>query len=206
MTAFGNLVVVVQQGYKTAVARAKRIGSDDPLPSPGDAVVPSAASVSAAQAVADAAPPNRPDLVLQPLRALAVQYEELRQTQDYSRDRTKQMIEIVRNMRPHALAAAPFINELIRSQSPGDHLAATVVLQMRYMPEHMEWLARRLVEERAFIGYQAASALQIRTRVAGIQECQTIQTAVQTAKADRARLGIVEDSLDRLIDTILTVQ
>jgi hypothetical protein len=70
----------------------------------------------------------------------------------------------------------------------------------------MEWLARRPVEERAFIGYQAASALLARVRVAGVPECQAIQEAVSKTKADRARLSIVESSLDELIDQILEVK
>jgi hypothetical protein len=189
--------------YKSAVARAEQIGEREVLPSSDAAVVPSAASLSAAQDVADAAPPNRPELVLQPLRKLASQYEELRHREDYSRERTLQMREIVRRMQPHAIAAAPFIGELIRSPSTGDHLAAAVILQMRYMPEHMDWLARRLVEERTFIGYQAASALLMRARVAGTPECKAIQAAVASAKAERTRLNLVEVSLDKLIDKIL---
>lgn len=191
--------------YMTAVARAEQIGSQEPEPNTETpvAVVPSAASLSAAQEVADAAPPNRPQLVLQPLRQLAGQYEALRQLAGYSRDRTQQMTDIVHRMRPHAIAAAPYIDELINSTSTGDHLAATVILQMNYMPEHMEWLARRLVEERAFIGYQAASALLARVRVAGVMECKMIQAATARAKADRAREGIIETSLDKLIDRIL---
>ncbi len=62
------------------------------------------------------------------------------------------MTEIVRNMRPHALAAAPFIGELIQRPSPVDPLAVAVVLEMRCVPAHAEWFTRRLVEERAFIG------------------------------------------------------
>jgi hypothetical protein len=202
--------------YRNAVARAEQIGQQEPSPdleeneaeaaAPAVAVLPSAASLTAAQEVANAAPPNRPELVLQPLRQLASQYEAIRQSKEYSRNRTQQMAEIVQRMRPHAIAAAPYINEFIRSTSTGEHLAATVILQMRYMPEHMEWLARRPVEERAFIGYQAASALLARVRVAGVPECQAIQEAVSKTKADRARLSIVESSLDELIDQILEVK
>ena len=116
------------------------------------------------------------------------------------------MAEIVRRMRPHAIAAAPYINELIQSTSTGDHLAATVILQMKYMPEHMIWLARRLVEERAFIGYQAASALLARVRLAGIQESKEIQAAVMRAKDERVQQNIAESSLDKLIDRILAAR
>ena len=70
----------------------------------------------------------------------------------------------------------------------------------------MEWLARRMVEERAFIGYQAASALLARVRVAGMAECREIQAAVKAAKIERKRLEISEASLDSLIDQILENQ
>lgn len=191
--------------YRSAVARAEQIGQYEPEANPEDpvAVIPSPASLIAAQDVADAAPPNQPDLVLQPLRELACQYEKLRQDMDYSGSRTRAMTRIVHQMRPHAIAAAPYINEMIQSTSPGDHLAATVILQMKYMPEHMKWLSRRLVEERAFIGYQAASALLARLRVAGQPECSAIRDAVASAKAERAQLNMIESSLDNLIDQIL---
>ena len=191
--------------YRNAVARAEQIGQLEPEANPEvqTPVVPSDASLKAAQEVANAAPPNQPELVLQPLRKLANQYESLRQGKEYSRERTMQMTEIVQRMRPHAIAAAPYITELIQSISTGDHLAATVILQMKYMREHMQWLARRLVEERAFIGFQAASALLARVRVAGVPECKEIHDAVAVAKQDRSRLGIEESSLDRLIDQIL---
>jgi hypothetical protein len=192
--------------YRHALQRAEQIDLSEPEPSTNMAepVVPSAASVRAAQDVADVAPTNRPELVLQPLRQLAIQYEELRQVKEYSPQRTRQMTEIVRRMRPHAIAAAPYIEELIKSTSTGEHLAACIILQMKYMPERMEWLARRLVEERAFIAYQAASALLARTRLAGVTECQAIQNAVAKAKEDRAAAGAQESSLDSLINQILT--
>lgn len=156
----------------------------------------------AAQAVADAAPTD-PDVVLKPLRQLASEYESLRSQEDYSSSRTRKMAGIAKRMQAHAIAAAPYIATLMGSTSTGEHLAATVLLQMKYMPEHMEWLALRLVEERAFIGYQAASALFARVRVAGVAECRALQAAVLAAKIKRKENGSVEDSLDRLIDRIL---
>lgn len=188
---------IVSENDRTPV---RNVGdADDAVPEP---VVPSAASVNAAQAVADVAPSD-PNLVLHPLRQLAAQYETLRGQKDYSKERTRDMSQLVRLMRPHAIAAAPYIEELIRSTSTGEHLAATVILQMKYMPEHMNWLVRRLVEERAFIGYQAASALLARTRVAGRPECTAIRQAVQAAKDERQQIGSSEPSLDMLIDQIL---
>jgi len=195
--------------YRSALERAERIDQEEsrmPAIASDDsavAVVPSPASMSAAQEVANAAPPNRPELVLKPLRELAAEYEALRQVQGYSLNRTRQMTEIVSRMRKFAIAAAPYISDLINSTSTGDHLAATVILQMRYMPEHMEWLARRLVEERAFIGYQAASALLARVKLAGVPECKELQSAVQKAKEERLSKNIMEGSLDKLIDQIL---
>ncbi|MEZ5640252.1 MAG: hypothetical protein R3E92_24260 [Burkholderiaceae bacterium] len=199
--------------YRQAVDLAERIVDKEPPPplhqGAGSAipepVVPSAASLNAAQAVADAAPANA-HMVLQPLRQLATEYEALRGRMEYSAERTQSMTTIVHRMRPHAIAAAPYIGELMESTSTGEHLAATVILQMKYMPEHMEWLARRLTEERAFIGYQAASALLARVRVAGPPECKALQDAVRKAKLARQSSGIAEASLDQLIEQILAVQ
>jgi hypothetical protein len=199
--------------YRDAIEFAERMVEKEPAtsqdPSADSAapepVVPSAASLSAAQAVADAAPADQ-NVVLQPLRQLAGEYESLRGQKEYSAVRTRMMTDIVRRMRPHAIAAAPYIDELIRSTSTGEHLAATTILQMKYMPEYMEWLARRLVEERSFIGYQAASALLARVRVAGRPECKALEDAVRKAKEDRASSGNAEASLDHLIDQILAAK
>lgn len=195
--------------YRDAVEEAVRVGAGEASPETEELsaspVVPSAASLSAAQAVADAAPQD-PELLLQPLRQLASEYESLRQKKEYSTERTREMTDIVRRMRPHAIAAAPYIGDLMRSTSTGEHLAATVVLQMKYIPEHMQWLVRRLVEERAFIGYQAASALLARVRVAGPPESKAIQDAVKIAKLDREQLSMSESSLDSLIDQILAAR
>jgi hypothetical protein len=211
--------------YDNAVERASRIGreevrQDSPadgadgvdgadgiemMAAPAAPAMPSPETVAAAQEVANVAPPDRPDIVLQPLRKLASSYEAIRQTREYSPARTRSMAEIVQKMRPYAIAAAPYINEMVNSTSTGDHLAATVILQMKYLPEHTEWLARRLVEERAFIAHQAASALLARLRVAGVPERQAIHTAVAKAQEERAAHGISVAAIDQLIEQILAM-
>ena len=175
------------------------------MAAPAAPAMPSPETVAAAQEVANVAPPDRPDIVLQPLRKLASSYEAIRQTKEYSPARTRSMAEIVQKMRPYAIAAAPYIKEMVNSTSIGDHLAATVILQMKYLPEHMEWLARRLVEERAFIAHQAASALLARMRVAGVPERQAIHTAVAKAQEDRVAHGISVAAIDQLIEQILAM-
>jgi hypothetical protein len=120
-----------------------------------------------------------------------------------SDERTRLMSDIVARMRPHAIAAVDYFNTLASSPSPGERLAAVVIQSMKFQPQHIEWLARRLAEERSFIGYQAASALLARSRSAGPQEVKRIKDAVQTAKQERIQLGLAEAQLDLMIDRIL---
>lgn len=100
------------------------------------------------------------------------------------------MSETASRMKRLGLAALPFLPQFTRSTSPGERLAAVVMLQMEFDPAYIEWLADRLHEETAFIGDQAASALLARVRVVGGPEKQRIKSAVDAA----VRKGIKPES------------
>lgn len=172
----------------------------DAMPATGEPSVPSPADRQSAERLLKAAPPNRPEAVLSPMRALATEYEQLREQLPYGAERTRRMAEIASRMKRLALAARPALAELSRSASPGERLAAVVVLQMEFEPSYIDWLAARLPEEAAFIGYQAASALLARARVASRQEQRRIGAAVRAAIARTMR---PEASRDQLVAEIL---
>lgn len=170
-------------------------------PVAGEPLVPTPSDRRAAERVLQAAPSGRPEEVLAPLRALAQEYERIRKDMpEFSRDRTRRMSDVVTRMKPLTLAAKPYLPVLAASNSPGERLAAVLILQMDFDPAQIEWLADRLHEETAFIGYQAASALLARVRVAGPPERARIKAAVEAA----IQKGIVpEKERDELVARIL---
>ncbi len=166
----------------------------------GEPVLPSSAERESAERVLKAAPADRPEAVLAPLRALAAEYQSIREAAEYGPARTRRMTEVAGRMKPLALAAAPFLETLSKSDQPGERLAAVVILQMQFDPAYIEWLADRLPAESAFIGYQAVSALLARARVVGPPERARIKQAVQAAQQRGVK---PEAQRDRLVERLL---
>ncbi len=187
-----NAVVLEELTRSSAVTAA--------APSPGEPSVPSATERTAAERVARALPEDRPDVALAPLQALGSEYLKARQDLPFSTERTRRMTEIASRMKPFALAAAPYLDRFANSNSPGDRLAAVMILQMQFDPRWIGWLAERLWQEPAFVGYQAASALLSRQAVAGAAERAQICTAVAAAQA---RVPYAEEKRDKLVERLL---
>lgn len=191
--------------YKDVVADELSNTSPEAPPPSGKPSVPSLSDRQSAERILQIAPTDRPAELLAPLRALAAEYEGVRGEMPFSPERTRKMTEIASGMKRLALVAAPFLPQLTQSSSPGERLAAVMILQMTFDPGYIEWLANRLVEEPAFTGYQAASALLARIPTVGEPEKQRIRAAVQAAKDKRAELGLKpEGQRDKLVDRILT--
>lgn len=186
---------------------AKELSATEPEAQPpsGEPSVPSSSDRRSAERVLQSAPSDgSTDAVRLSLRALTLAYEKVRGESAFSRERTKKMTEIASGIKRLALAAAPLLPELTQSTSPGERLAAVMILQMKFDPAYIEWLANRIVEEPAFCGYQAASALLARMPLVGGPEFQRIKNAVQEAKDRRASLGLEgESERDKLIERIL---
>ncbi|MEO6320429.1 MAG: hypothetical protein ABIR56_07155 [Polaromonas sp.] len=178
--------------------------SPEPAPPSGQPSVPSSSDRQSAERIRQVAPTDRPEELLAPLRALAAEYEEVRRNMPFSPERTRKMSELASGMKRLALVTAPFLPQLTQSPSPGERLAAVIILQMTFEPRYIEWLANRLVEEPAFTGYQAASALLARMPSVGQLERQRIKAAVQAAMKKRVELGLEpEEERDKLVERIL---
>jgi hypothetical protein len=194
------------QDYKDIVAQ--ELSNAAPaveLPS-GQPSVPSASERQAAERVLQAAPSDRPEEILAPMLALAADYENVRSEMTFGSPRTRKMTEIANRMKPLALVTAPFLPQLTASSSSGIRLAAVIILQMKFDPTYIDWLANRLIEEPAFVGYQAASALLARVCIIGGPERQRIKAAVQAAATKRIDLKLEpEVERDKLVEQILAV-
>lgn len=192
--------------FREVLAEEMSNASPEATPPSGEPSIPSNSDRQSAERVLQVAPTNRPEEILAALRALALEYEAIRRDMPFGSARTRKMSEIAVRMRTLGLIGAPFLRQLTQSSSPGERLAAVMILQMKFDPAYIDWLANRLVEEPAFAGYQAASALLARIRIVGGPEKLQIKTAVQTAMKKRDDLGLEPESeRDKLAAQILAV-
>jgi hypothetical protein len=190
--------------WREVVAAELSHVSPDSVNASGVPSVPSSTDRRAAERILLVAPTDRPNELLAPLQVLAREYETLRGAMPSGDARTLKMSEIASSMKKLALATAPFLPQLTQSASPGERLAAVIILQMKFDPNYIEWLANRLYEEPAFTGYQAASALVARMPIVGEPERQRIKTAVAAAMKKRSDLGLeLPEGWDKLLAQIM---
>jgi hypothetical protein len=174
-----------------------------PEPEAPQSTVPSQEQLQSAERVRQAAPANNPQAVIAPLKALAAEYERTRAAMPPSPERTQAMSEVTSRMFTFGLAAAPYIRELANSASSGERLAAVIILRAKFDPEYAEWLAKRLVDDPPFIGYQAAKALLAGVRLVGGGQKSRLQDAVRDAKETLQRQNLKDANRDALIEQIL---
>lgn len=183
--------------------RVSEVMADAPAAAPtqdGEPVQASDQERVAARRILAAAPLDDPQTALAPVRERARQYEAVRSSLPYSRERTQRMAQIAAELRKLALVSKPHLAQLMASSSPGERLAATCSLQMSFEPQAIEWLADRIHEDSAFIGYQAVSVLSTRMDVAGPPERQRIVKAIEAAQAKGVE---PEDARDKLVAALL---
>jgi hypothetical protein len=179
--AFGRSDLRLRDHFEKVLAQEQANVTPPPKDMNQAAMAPSASERESAERVARAVPSGQPEAVLAPMRALAAEYAQVRREMPFGPDRTRRMAEIAQRMRQLALAARPYLSLLMQSNEPGERLAAVVCLEMAFDPQQITWLADRIHEEAAFIGYRAASLLLGRAKVAGPPERKRIKEAVEAA-------------------------
>jgi hypothetical protein len=122
--------------------------------------------------------------VRQQLAGLVQEYETIRSTMDSGDPRTRKMEVVVSKMRALGLAGYPMLPELAASASPGQRLAAVVILQSIPNPDYIPWLAQRLRVDAPFVGYHAAVALLTAVRALHTSHRQELRKAIAAAKKD----------------------
>jgi hypothetical protein len=167
---------------------------------------PTAAELQAAQRVFQAAPPDQLESVMKSVQSLAREYEQVRASMPSSPERTKAMSLVAKKMSVFGLAALPLIPRLTNSASPGERLAASVILRMRFDPNYIVWLGNQLSEEVPFLGFHAVQAL-----LAGMMQCGPadrleIQRVVRNAKMRLEASNNKDTHRDRRIDEILSMK
>jgi hypothetical protein len=131
--------------------------------------------------------------VIESVRALARKYERERASRPPGPERTAVMQEITNEMRSLPLQTL-VPEQLLRSTSPGERLAAIAFLQTRPERRHIDWLAERVTSEVPFIAYQSAVALHNAVTTLP-EECRDhLRNVLAKARAELERKGAVHSN------------
>jgi hypothetical protein len=141
------------------------------------------------------------------LMELAREYELIRSSMPWSRERTQRMAAVFSKMRALAATSHPLIDEAIASESPGERLAAIAILLELPAVAYLDWLAQRPASESSFIGYHAALALLQAVRQFGATAGPALEAAIKTAEdnarrhspVDPNQISVLENALRDLI-------
>jgi hypothetical protein len=114
------------------------------------------------------------------------------------------MEAITRQMRSLAVVGSSMLDELSKSDSPGQRLAATAFLQVQPNPAYLEWLTNRIPAEKPFIQYQMAIAvlkiaqeLSVAEKAALRPKVLLLQKVVKSGSDELAVLQQVLQELDK---------
>jgi hypothetical protein len=121
-------------------------------------------------------------LVRTQINSYAGLYERVRQQMRPGDERTKRMQEIFDKMKKLSFAAYPFLDELIKSPSPGERLTAVAILHEFTNEDYFDYITSLIGSEKPFIGYQAVKALQIAASSVNPRSYEKLKTAIQLAK------------------------
>jgi hypothetical protein len=175
----------------------------DPVDDAARHALPTLEQVRSAQRVQDVAAVQPPAVVLQRLKRLASEYDEIRRTMSPGRARTLAMTEVTHRMSTLALAARPYLADLTRSESPGERLSAVVTLKFGLDPDYIDWLMSRLTAEAAFVAYHAASALLGGARLAGPATRRRIRLEIERIREEMRVRNLGDEHVQRLLEQIL---
>jgi hypothetical protein len=178
--AFDRVTADPSAGLRAAIHSAGQSEvSMDAVPSAtalGSGIQSALGVQSASQGLGDA-------VIRSQITKLAKAYEALRLSMSSGDERTQFMEKIAAQMKSLALAAQPFVNELKRSQSSGERLAAVTALEIAPDEDSLDWLVERIDAERPFIGYHAALALLSAARAFTPPSATAPDSATQTASS-----------------------
>lgn len=135
------------------------------------------------------------------LTELTGKYETIRLELPAGDKRTRMMDNVVIEMRNVARATPYDIAPLLHSKSPGERLAAVVMLQVQPRTdwETLSWLAERIAKEKPFIGREAARALLLVARISEISHRPDIFSAIRVAQDHLKSSGNNETTLRGLL-------
>ena len=122
--------------------------------------------------------------LLKRIKWLAEEYEQIRAKQASGDERTRRMEVVASRMRSLAADVYPCLDPLTQSQSPGERLAAIILLQVIPNAEYTDWLVARFTPrwERPFVQYHAGVALLTAAQTLADSHLTALRRAVNTAQ------------------------
>ena len=138
------------------------------------------------------------------LQQLCIEYETIRRVLRAGKERTRAMTEVLIKMRTIGPAVSSFLPELKASASPGMRLAAVAIMQIEPQRGDLPWLLGRFAEDKPFLFYQAALALEKMAQLGdGAQQAaarDAAATALRTLQSfDGPRDGNTIEVLERIL-------
>jgi hypothetical protein len=128
------------------------------------------------------------------LTGLAADYERKRASMASGPDRTRELDNLVAQMRVLAVAGGESREVLMASSSPGERLVAIAFLQVRPDVAALPWLTERFAIERPFVQYHVALALKCSAEQLPAIELDRVAQAIDDARKTLARVGAKVDS------------
>jgi hypothetical protein len=120
----------------------------------------SASDVKLAERVRNFPAAQSEDSTAAALRELARRYDRLRMFSLAGQERTREMTQLLLQMRALALAGYGELGTFANSESPGERLVAVAMLQVKPDADFIPWLMRRIGLEKPFVTYAAIEALR----------------------------------------------
>jgi hypothetical protein len=153
-------------------------------------------------AVAQPTEGAQPSSVRTQILALANKYVNERAARLPGRERTAVLEAITRQMRSLAVVGSSMLDELSKSDSPGQRLAATAFLQIQPNAAYLDWLTTRIPLEKPFIQYQMALALLKAVRDLSVDERAALRPKVislqKAVKPGSDELDVLQQVLQEL--------
>jgi len=134
------------------------------------------------------------DLVRGQVRSYARLYERTRQRMRSSDERTRRMEQVFTQMCDLATASYPLLDELAKSPSPGERLAAVAILQVFASEPSLKFLAELVNSEKPFVGYHAIKALRFAVGALDASAYPKLLGALQNVQAVLVSRSVPPDS------------
>lgn len=137
------------------------------------------------------------------LRDLAMRYEQIRRSMQPGQARTGTMSQLVNHMRSMLPSDALDLSLAIASRSDGNKLVVVASLQAAFDRTCLDWLIRQLLEDHAFIAYNAADALQRGMDSLNAFDRQRLKIGVEHARGVLQSRGLLDGGVHEILERIL---
>jgi hypothetical protein len=146
-----------------------------------------------------------PQLLLNELDRLCLEYDSLRRSLPSGYERTRAMTRVIVKMRSLAPSLVGYIDAYKGSGSAGSRLAAIAMMQMAPRVADLDWLRNRFSSEQPFVFYHAALALQNVANTSDASEKRRLREVTQQALSKiRSFAGIPDAGTIEVLEKLLS--